>query len=115
MKIVDLITKNGLFNYNVFSNLNTEQQDYLIDLYKAFLETYSDFNFAFSEKGFRVITDEDRQEYYCRNYFSDVDYEYEHYIPYFSLLHINDVFFIEPRFNSITNGAGYFIANYEEI
>lgn len=116
MKIIDLITRDGKFSYDVFNKLDSDQREYLIDLYKTFLETYSSLNFAFSDKGFRVVTAEDQQEYYCRNYFSDNDEdEYENYIPYFNILDIEGVDFIEPRFHSIYNGNSYFIANYEEI
>lgn len=116
MKVVDLVSKDGLFNYSAFNKLDSDQQEYLIDLYKTFLETYSPLNFAFSDKGFRVVTPEEQQEYYCRNYFSDNDEdEYEYYIPYFNILEIEGVAFIEPRFNSVFNGNSYFIANYEEI
>ena len=114
MKVVDLITRDGKFSYDVFDKLDSDQQEYLIDLYKTFLETYSSFNFAFSDKGFRAVTDEDCQEYYCRNYFSDYDDE-ENYIPYFNILNIEGVNFIEPRFNSMIDGSRYFLANYEEI
>ena len=120
MKIVDLITKDGFFNYSAFYKLDSDQQKYLIDLYKTFLETYSGLNFVFTECGFRAISPEDQQEYYCRNYFSD-DYSDEvldkdvTYFRYFSILEIQGVAFIEPRFNSMIDGASYFIANYEEI
>ena len=120
MRIVDLVSKDGLFNYSVFYKLDSDQQEYLIDLYKTFLETYSGLNFVFTECGFRAITPEDQQEYYCRNYFSD-DYSDEvldkdvTYFRYFSILEIQGVNFIEPRFNSVFNGNSYFIANYEEI
>ena len=116
MKVVDLVSENSLFfNYSLFNRLDSDQREYLIDLYKTFLETYSPLNFAFSDKGFRVITDEERQEYYCRNYFSDDNDDEENYIPYFNILIIEGVYFIEPRFNSMIDGASYFIANYEEI
>ena len=119
MKIVDLISKDGFFNYSAFYKLDSDQREYLIDLYKTFLETYSGLNFVFTESGFRSISPEDQQEYYCRNYFSD-DYSDVFdkdvtYFRYFSILEINGVAFIEPRFHSIFNGNSYFIANYEEI
>lgn len=116
MKVVDLVSKDGLFHYDVFDKLDSDQQEYLIDLYKTFLETYSSLNFAFSKYGFRALTPEDQQEYYCRNYFSDYsDEDDDMYIPYFNILNVEGVNFIEPRFNSITDGNKYFLANYEEI
>lgn len=121
MRVVDLVSKDGLFfNYSAFYKLDSDQQEYLIDLYKTFLETSSSLNFVFTERGFRSITPEDQQEYYCRNYFSD-DYSDEvldkdvTYFRYFSILNVRGVNFIEPRFNSMTDGARYFLANYEEI
>lgn len=119
MKVVDLVSKDGLFHYDVFDKLDSDQQEYLIDLYKTFLETYGSHNFAFSKYGFRAITPEDQQEYYCRNYFSDYSDEIldENVVcfRYFSILTLNGVHFIEPRFNDMLYGNGYFLANYEEI
>ena len=89
MKISDLIN-NGKFNYETFNNIPKYKQDVLIVLYKDFLETYSDFKFIFSDKGFRVLNNDDKQEYYCKHYDEDL------YIPYFSVLKIKNAYFIEP-------------------
>lgn len=78
MKIADLIN-NDKFNYEAFNSIPKYKQDVLIVLYKDFLERYSDFKFIFSNKGFRVLNNDDKQEYYCKHYDEDL------YIPYFSI------------------------------
>ena len=79
MKIADLIN-NGKFNYEAFTSIPKYKQDVLIVLYKDFLETYSGFKFIFSDKGFRVLNNDDKQEYYYKHYDDDL------YIPCFSIL-----------------------------
>ena len=69
MRVADLIN-NGKFNYEAFNGIPKYKQDVLIALYKDFLERYSGFKFIFSDKGFRVLNDDDKQEYYCKHYFS---------------------------------------------
>ena len=69
MRAADLIN-NGKFNYEAFNGIPKYKQDVLIALYKDFLERYSGFKFIFSDKGFRVLNDDDKQEYYCKHYFS---------------------------------------------
>lgn len=115
MRAVDLINK-GKFNYELFNKLDSIQQEYLIDLYKDFLNRYSDFKFIFSDKGFRVLNDDDKQEYYCKHYFNDDPNDEDLYIPYFSLLKIKNTYFIEPRFNPMLNEERcYYLENYTEI
>lgn len=65
MKIADLIN-NSKFNYEAFNSI----PKYIV-LYKDFLERHSDFKFIFSDKGFRVLNNDDKQEYYCKHYFND--------------------------------------------
>ena len=81
MKIADLIN-NGKFNYEAFNSIPKYKQDVLIDLYKDFLERYSNFKFIFSDKGFRILNDDVNDE--------------DLYIPYFSILKIKNAYFIEP-------------------
>ena len=69
MRAADLIY-NGEFNYEAFNGIPKYKQDVLIVLYKDFLERYSGSKFIFSDKGFRVLNDDDKQEYYCKHYFS---------------------------------------------
>ena len=69
MRAADL-KNNGKFNYEAFNGIPKYKQDVLIDLYKDFLERYSGFKFIFSDKGFRVLNDDDKQECYCKHYFS---------------------------------------------
>ena len=95
MKIADLIN-NGKFNYEAFNSIPKYKQDVLIVLYKDFLERYSNFKFIFSDKGFRILNDGDKQEYYCKHYFNDDANDEDLYIPYFSILKIKNAYFIEP-------------------
>ena len=95
MKVADLI-KNGKFNYEAFNSIPKYKQDVLIVLYKDFLERFSRFKFIFSDKGFRVLNDDDKQEYYCKHYFNDDVNDESLYIPYFSILKIKNAYFIEP-------------------
>lgn len=81
MKIADLIN-NGKLNYEAFNSIPKYKQDVLIALYKDFLERYSNFKFIFSNKGFRILNDDDNDE--------------DLYIPYFSILKIKNAYFIEP-------------------
>lgn len=69
MRAADLIN-NSKFNYEAFNGIPKYKQDVLIVLYKDFLEIYSGFKFIFSDKGFRVLNDDDKQEYYCKHYFN---------------------------------------------
>lgn len=80
MRIADLIN-NGKFNYEAFNSIPKYKQDFLIVLYQGFLEHYSDFKFIFSDKGFRVLNNDDKQEYYCKHYFSDDVNDEDLYIP----------------------------------
>ena len=69
MKAAGLIN-NGKFNYEVFNGIPKYKQDVLIVLYKDFLERYSRLKFILSDKGFRVLNDDGKQEYYCKHYFN---------------------------------------------
>lgn len=71
MNIAHLIN-NGKFNYETFNSIPKYKQDVLIVLYKDFLESYSDFKFIFSDKGFIVLNNDANDE--------------NLYIPYFSIL-----------------------------
>ena len=69
MRAAGLIN-NGKFNYGAFNGIPKYKQDVLIALYKDFLERCGGFKFIFSDKGFRVLNDDDKQEYYCKHYFN---------------------------------------------
>lgn len=69
MRAADLIN-NGKFNYGAFNGIPKYKQDALIGLYKDFLEKYSGFKFTFPDKCSRVLNDDDKQECYCKHYFS---------------------------------------------
>ena len=69
MRAADLIN-NGKFSYEAFNGIPKYKQDVLIAFYKDFLERCSGFKFTFSDKSFRVLNDDDKQEYYCKHYFN---------------------------------------------
>ena len=69
MRAADLIN-NGKFNYGAFNGIPKYKQDVLIALHRNFLERYSGFKFTFSDKGFRVLNGDDKQECYCKHHFN---------------------------------------------
>ena len=64
------LINNGNFNYGAFNGIPKYKQDVLIAPYKNFLERYGGFKFTFSDRGFRVLNDDDKQEHYCKHYFN---------------------------------------------